>query len=142
MYLELDFEQRLVLAVFNEIGQRSTSEPGKPEEIITASPVTQYHFGGTCYYSKFHKRFAWARPYTVQQDGRTITQNDRLVISFGHYNPPEEWRNEKHQNHMKHSHVSEIVDAANQIIGFVLDGTLPEVLYPGDYHYREPLLKA
>lgn len=140
MYLKMDFAQRAAAAVLTEIAMRSTSEPGKPEEIIEASPVTLAHFGGTCYYSKFYQRFAWVRPYVIKQDGRDVVQQDRLVVSFGYYNPPKEWQNEEHLNHMKHAHATEIVDAANWIVGFVLDGSLPETLYPGDTHAREPLV--
>ncbi len=142
MFLELDFEQRIAAAVLSEIANRSDSEPSDPAQVISASPVTHSHFGGTCYYSRHHKRFAWVRPYTLMQDGRPVLQKDRFTVSFGHYSAPPEWQNEQHTNHMKHSVVNEIAEAANQILAFLIEGTLPTELFPGDYHYREPLLKA
>jgi hypothetical protein len=142
MFLDLDFDQRATVAVLTEIANRSTSAPGDPKETISASPVTHSHFGGTCYYSKFYKRFAWVRPYVTYHGDTAATHQDCLVVSFGYHTPPKEWQNEDHPNHMKHTLAPDIVEAANRIVNFVLDGSLPEQNFPGDYYYREPILKA
>lgn len=132
MLLEMDFEQRAIIAVFSEIASRSiaTNNPG---EVIHTAPITHHHFGGTCYYSKHHKRFAWMRTYLV--DGKII--EDRLVVALGYDTPPETWKTAAHFNHMSHVHVANEVEAANMIVSFILDDSLPANLVPGDYHYYE-----
>jgi hypothetical protein len=130
----------MAVAVLSELAHRSTPQPGAPEEIIDASPVMLANFGGTCYYSKHYQRFAWIRPYVIKQNGQDVLQTDRLIVSFGYYKPPQDWQNEEHLNHMKHTYAAEIVDAANLIVAFLLDGSLPDNVNPGDTHTRDPLV--
>lgn len=137
MFLQIDFEESVATAVLSEMVLRSADTPTQLNEIIHAAPITHNHFGGACYYSREHQRFAWVRAYKEDADGEV--HKDKIVVCFGYNTPPEDWQD---QNRMKHTHVDSAVAAADAIVAFVLDDTVPEDLRKGDYHYPETTMRG
>lgn len=141
MRLVPDFEMLVMLAVMNEMAELSDPEARDPKDEIVATPVTNHHFGGPCFFNRLGRRYAWIRAFR-DKDGRTIP--DRVVVCFGYREVPQLWKIEFNRNNMKHTHVSHETEshkiAARMVIDFLLNDVLPEQLFNGDYHYYEPEL--
>lgn len=127
-----------VTAVLSELASRSKdlAVQDDPSEAIYCTPVTHHHFGGVHYYSKVHRRYAWVRPVV---DGEGKVDTSRLLVAFGYADVPESWQ--AYPNRMRHAFAPDEILAANAIVSFLLDNSLPDQLFSGDYPFPEPDLR-